>query len=202
MRKKILIDINYLNQKFAEGSSIPAIAKELEVCDQTVRRRIKEKDEKLYKEFTKTKKERKEDKISKYKKKLSEYRKNINSENLSLPEKSILASKLLSLNKINEMIIEKAKNNKKIDLELTLCIANFIHNKTMGRRSNSVVSACSVYVQSLHQKKKLAISQKEAAEMFITTSITIRKLFKFIKIPAKQINMLILSQQEENVNSQ
>jgi len=202
MRKKILIDINYLNQKFAEGSSIPAIAKELEVCDQTVRRRIKEKNEKLYKEFTKTKKEKKKERNLKYKKTINKYRKELNIRSLSLPEQSILASKLLSLDQINKMITEKSINNNKIDLKLTLDIANYIHNKTMGRRSNSVVSACSVYVQSLHKKQSLSISQEEASEMFGTTSITIRKLFKFIKIPAKQINLLILSQQEENINSQ
>ncbi len=193
MREKKEIDETTVRKKLEKGLSIPEIGKDLEVCDQTVRRRMRDINEKWYKETVKSKKQKKEEKIAAFQKESETLRNQIKDLPIDQQRDKIL---LHQTDKALNEIKKKTKSNQLIDYKLSEEFVKAIYE--IYRKQihlvlypHNFIAAASVYAHILHKKK--IITQKETCKMFNISLPSLRKVFKTINVTPLLLNRSILS---------
>lgn len=186
---RIKININKLEKEMIlEGKTINQIAKEIEVSDVTIRRRIIEKKGlEHYKDLIKPEYKKKNEEYLKDEMISRKTRERLLSGKLTDEQKSETIFKEKVLKPTRKLITGRYKRNLNVNLRNSYKAMERIYEiyklNNLEFPSKKAVAAASVYIQSLGDKKKRKnITQKKLSNAFEVSIPTITKVFKRIKI--------------------
>lgn len=186
---RVKININKLEKEMIlEGKTINQIAKEIEVSNVTIRRRIIEKKGlEHYKDLIKPEYKKKDEEYLKDEMISRKIRERLLSGKLTDEQKSETIFKEKVLRPTRKLITGRYKRNLNVNLRDSYKAMERIYEiyklNNLGFPSKRAVAAASVYIQSLGDKKKRKnITQKKLSNAFEVSIPTIRKVFERIKI--------------------